>query len=109
MDGVLLAFFGARVVPVAVVADWHFAIGLLDAAEHFLVNGLAERFESLGHCLRVRILRFEVLDDIRVALVLDPEVIVRARFAVQVELVRNDLGSWRRGRGGILRDRGTGQ
>ena len=86
---ILLALFGARVIPVVPVAGRDAQIGLLDAPEHLLVErflqGLPRRHDGFG----VRVLGFEVRRDFRVGLVPHPEIVVLEGVAVDLRFARH--------------------
>ena len=98
LDGVLLAFLGARVVEIRASARGHGEIGLLDAGEHLLVEGVAEGLEVLRHRFGVGVLRFEIADDLGAGLLAQPEIGIDDGGAVAY-LAVVDLRGDRRGRG----------
>ena len=62
--GVLLAFFGARVVEILAAAGGDGEIGLLDMPQHLLIDGVAEGLQIAGHGLGVGVFRLQVLHDL---------------------------------------------
>ena len=87
LDGVLLAFLGARVVEEFAAAGGHREIGLLDVPQHLLIDGVAEGFQVAGHGLGVGVFRLQVLHHLRTRLLAQPKVGVdhsgpMPRFAV---------------------------
>jgi len=95
VDRVILSLLGAVVVPVAVVEVGDGEVGLLDAAEHLVVELLLERLGVLHPGGGVRVFRLEVGDDLGVGLIADPEVVVGADFAVEGVDLGDDSGGWR--------------
>ena len=86
--GVLLPLFRARVIKVLADARRHTEVGLLDAAEHLRVERLLQHLGRLHHLFGVGVLALQVLDDLRVALLPEPEVVVLEGVAVDVGGVR---------------------
>jgi hypothetical protein len=97
VDGVLLPFDLALVVPEAAAPIRHGLVGLLDAREHLRVEALAERLQGPHHCGRIRVLRVEVRDDRGVVLLAQPRVVVDAALAELRGNARLARGDRRRG------------
>jgi hypothetical protein len=92
-DRVLLALLVARVVEVAALRVRRLGIVLLQASERFLVERLRQPRQRLERRGRVRVLGPQVLDDLRVLPLAEPEVIIDARLAVlddRLRLLRRD-------------------
>ena len=87
-DLVLLALFRARVIEVVADAHRDAEVGLLDAAEHLLVERLLQRLRRLHDRFGVGVLGLQVLDDLGVLLLSQPEVVVGQRVAVNPGGVR---------------------
>ena len=83
VDRVLLALLGARVIEVAAVAVGDRQVGLLDVAEHLLVESLLKGLGRLHHRVGVGVLGLEVGRHLGVGLVPQPEVVVRPGLAVE--------------------------
>jgi hypothetical protein len=83
MDGILLAFLGACVVPVFAFADRHTQVGLLDTAKKLLIEPVLKRIGRLHDRLGIRVFGLQVLDDLRVLLLSEPVVVIHERLAVQ--------------------------
>jgi hypothetical protein len=98
LDRILLPLFGARVVEVLSAPRRHRHVGLLDAAEHFLVERPLQFLLPGGHGLGIGVLRLQVVDDLRVRLLAQPPVMVDHLFAVPRLPVLNPLAD-RRERG----------
>jgi len=82
-NGVGLTLLGAVVVPVAVVAVGDGEVGLLDAAEHLVVELLLERHGVLHPGVGIGVLLIEVGDDLGVGFLAEPEVVVGPDVAVE--------------------------
>ena len=76
MDGVLQTLFGARVIPPVAVAEGNRNVGLLDVAEHLLVELLAQPGKRRHHRFGVGVLGFEKGVDFGILLVAQPCVVV---------------------------------
>jgi hypothetical protein len=87
IDGVLLALFGAAVVPVPVVADRHAQVGLLDVREHLAVKLLFEWFQTFRESFAVHVLALDVLDNFRIGFFLDPVIRIVDGLAVEIEVI----------------------
>ena len=83
-DRVLFPLLGARVVEVVAEPRRHAQVGLLDAPEHLRIERLLQRLGGLHHLLRIGVLGLEVLQDLRVGLVAQPEVVVCERVSVDL-------------------------
>ena len=110
VDGVLQAFFGAGVVPPGAVAVGDGDVGLLDVAEHLVVELVAQAGERRGDGVGVSVFGFEVLEDFGALFFAEPGVVVAEGDAVQDGLFwlntgDRGAGNWR-GRNGCGRDRG---
>jgi hypothetical protein len=79
---ILLPFLRARVVVERIAAHRDGEVGLLDAAEHLLVQLLLERLEVLRHLVGVGVLCLQILDDIGILAIAQPEVVVDEDVAV---------------------------
>jgi hypothetical protein len=82
VDGVLLAFFGAGVIGVAAEKVGDAKVGLLNAAEHFLVKGFLEGLGGFQEGVGEGVFFLEVGGDARVVFVAEPGVMVHAAVAV---------------------------
>jgi len=102
VDGVLLAFDGAGVVFETAQCVWDAEIGLLNPAEHFLVEAGLEGFCRFEVGVGVRVFGFEVGEDARIFFVAEPGVVVDA--AVGVDYVLDGFAESERG----LKSGGTG-
>ena len=89
---ILLALFGARVIKILALARRNAQIGLLQVAEHFLVQRFLKFGGRLHHRRGVGILRFEIFHYVGIFSVAQPEVIILERCAVHLRRVRNLLG-----------------
>ena len=83
MDGVLQPLFGARVVPPGAVAIGNGDVGLLDVAEHLLVELVAQVGEGRHDGVGVGVFGIEVGGDVGVFLVAQPGVVVGEGDAVE--------------------------
>ncbi len=83
VDGVLQAFFGAGVVPPGAVAVGDGDVGLLDVAEHLVVELVAQAGERRGDSVGVSVFGFEVLEDFGALFFAKPGVVVVEGDAVQ--------------------------
>jgi hypothetical protein len=97
-DRVLLALLGARVPVVPALPVRHRAVGLLDAAEHLVVQLALQRLRGREHHFGVGVLGVEVCGDVRVRLVAEPRVVVREALAVNLGDVRDALRDRRLGK-----------
>src|SRR5579863_4901522 len=79
---VLLAFFGAREIEVTAEAIGNGQVGLLNPAEHFLIELLLKGLGTSKHGIGVSILSVEVGDNLGVLLVVKPCVRVDATVVV---------------------------
>ena len=100
-DRVLQALDRAAVVVEAAVAGGDAEVGLLDPAQHLLVERLAERLQVRGRRLGVGVLRLQVAHDVGRALLPQPVVGVHERAPVPDLCVV--LSGRDRGRGGRAR------
>jgi hypothetical protein len=82
VDGVLLAFFRARVIRVAAEKVGDAEIGLLNAAEHLLVEGFLEGLGGFQEGVGEGIFLLEVGENAGVVFVAEPGVMVHAAIAV---------------------------
>ena len=109
VDGVLHALFGAGVVPPVAVAVGDGDVGLLDVAEHLVVELVAEAGERGHDGFGVGVFGFKVGGDFGILLVAEPGVVVGEGDAVQDGLFwlnTGDRGAGNRlGRNGCGRDR----
>ncbi len=96
VDPVLLTFLRARVIEIVVDAHGHREVGLLDPAQHLVVELLLELFGVLHDGGRVRVLLFEVIDDLRVVALSKPVVRVEPLLPVPLRTVGDPGGDRRR-------------
>ncbi len=82
-DGVLFSFFGADVVPPVAFAVGGGLVGLLDVAEHLVIELVAEGSEVGGEGFGVLIFGFEVGGDVGMVFVAQPGVVVGEGDAVE--------------------------
>jgi len=82
VDGVLLAFFRPSVIGVAAEAIGDAEVGLLNAAELFLVQGFLEGLEGFQEGVSEGVFFLEVGGHARVVLVAEPGIMVHAAIAV---------------------------
>jgi hypothetical protein len=109
VDGVLLAFFRAGVIRVAPEKVRDAEIGLLNAAEHFPVEGFLEGLGGIQEGVGEGVFLLEVGEDARVVFVAEPGVMVHAAVAMGDVLdgfAEGDGGLY--GRGGAAFGRGRG-
>src|SRR6185437_9249199 len=71
-------------------------VRLLDAAEHLFIKSAAERLETLRHRGRVRVLRLQILADLRVGFFAQPEVFVDDGSSVAHLAMVEARRDWRR-------------
>ena len=83
-DRVLLALFGARQVPPVAVAEGHGYVGLLDVAEHLVVEIVAQAGQGRHFGFGVGVFRLEIGDDFGVFLVAQPGVVVGEDGSVEL-------------------------
>src|SRR4029077_3183174 len=111
MQGILLAFLGAREIKVAAQSVGNRKVGLQDAAEHFLVEFFLKRFGIPKRGVGVGVFRVEVGDDFGIVFIAEPGVVVDAAVAVDDVLDRvapRDGGPGRADALGIGRKAGRG-
>jgi len=101
MDGVLLAFFGAREIEIAAETVGDGEIGLQDAAEHFLVKLFLKRFGGAENGVGVGVFGVEVGEDFGILFFAKPGVGIDA--AVAVEDVLDGMEAGERGLRGVGR------
>jgi hypothetical protein len=82
VDGVLLALFRAGVIGVAAETVGDAEVGLLNAAEHFLVEGFLEGLGGIQEGVGEGVFFLEVGGDAGVILVAEPGVVVHAAVTV---------------------------
>ena len=82
MDGVLLALFRAGVIGVAAEKVGDAEVGLLNAAEHFLVEGFLEGLGGFQEGVGEGVFFLEVGGDAGVVFVAEPGVVIHAAVAV---------------------------
>ena len=82
IDGVLLAFDGARVIFVAAKGIGDAEVGLQDAAEHFVIEFFLDGFGGFEVGRGVVVFGGEVGGDARVMFVAEPGVVVHAAVVV---------------------------
>ena len=83
VDGVLVAFLGAGVVPPVAVAEGDGDVGLLDVAEHLPVEVVAQAGQRGHPGFGVGVFGLQVGGDLGVLLVAQPGVVVAEGHAVQ--------------------------
>ena len=93
-DPVWATFLGPVVVQVPVLRPGHVGIILLDPTEHLLVERLLERLGMRHPVSRVRVLLFEILDDLGILLLPEPRVLIDTDISVGRDL---DRSLWRIG------------
>ena len=99
LDGILLAFFGARIVKIAIAAGGHREVSLLDAAQHFRIQRLFKRLQTFGHRVGVGVLGLQILDHRRIGFVAQPKVVVDHSGSMPLFAVLNAVSDrWRVGR-----------
>jgi hypothetical protein len=96
VNGVLFALFRAGVIRVAPEKVGDTEIGLLNAAEHFLVEGFLENFRGFQEGVGEGVFLLEVGEDAGVVLVAEPGVMVHATIAVD-----DVLDGFAKGNGGL--------
>jgi hypothetical protein len=108
MDGVLLAFFGTREIEIAAKAGGNRQIGLLDTAEHFLVELFLKSFGAGKHGVGVSVFGVEVGDDFGIIFIVEPVVWIDAAVFVNDVFDRmatrdgwNSRAGWWRGGIGV--------
>src|SRR6266550_1145734 len=107
VDGIVLAFHEPRIVEVIALAERHGLVVLQHAPLQLVVESSLQRLRGGHDGLGVRILVFEVFDDVRIIPVLEPVVLVDAHGAKLVEAVRpHRRHGWRERRRGRRRRRG---
>ena len=94
MDGVLLAFFRAGVIGVAAKEVGDAQVGLLNAAEHFLVKGFLEGLGGFQKGVGEGVFFLEVGGDPGVVFVAEPGVMIHATIAVDDVFDRITEGDW---------------
>ncbi len=101
VDRVLLSLHRAHVVEVIAAPHRDVLVGLLDAANQFVIELLLEPFCALENRFGIHILRFEVFQNFRVfaGVVPKPKVVIDAGVAVDLNLLRDDLRDRRFGSG----------
>ena len=104
---VLLALFGARVVPVAVLAKGNAVVGLLDVAQRLVVQLLGQRLLTGGRTFSVSIFRFEILVNFGARPLAQPRVVVHQHDTVHRSFGMNLFRNWGNGRLGSKRTRQT--
>jgi len=82
VDGILFTLFGAGVVPPASLAIRGSLVGLLDPAQHLLIERSLEALGRIHDCSSVGVLGLQVADDFLAGLLPQPEVVVNERVAV---------------------------
>ena len=82
-DGVLLAFFGADVIPPVAFAVGGGLVSLLDVTEHLVVEVVAKRSQVGGDGFGIFVFRLEVVGDFGIVLVAQPGVGVGEGDAVE--------------------------
>jgi hypothetical protein len=85
LDAVLPSLDGAAEVLVRSLADRRGGVGLLDAALDLVEQLLLEGFGARHHLARVRVLGLQVLADLRVVTVAEPEPVVDPLVAVRAQ------------------------
>ena len=88
VDGVLLALFRADVIGIAAEKVGNAEVGLLNAAEDFLVEGFLKGFGRFEEGVGEGVLFLEVGGDAGVVLVAQPGVMVHAAVAMDDVLDR---------------------
>lgn len=99
MNRILLALLGARVIKVITTADRDAEVRLLDPPQHLLIESVAERPQFPRRRIRISIFGFEVLNNFRIRLPSQPEIVVSDRFTMPDFAVFDAAGN-RRGYGG---------
>ncbi len=95
MNRVLQPLLGARVIPPAAVAEGNRNVGLLDVAQHLVVELFLQAGQWSHHCFGIGVFGFEVGGDFGIFLVAQPGVVVDKRVAVK--LVSVCCLAWQRG------------
>jgi len=94
VDGVLLAFFGAGVIGVAAEKVGDAEVSLLNAAEHFLVEGFLEGLGGFQERVGEDVFFLDVGGDPGVVFVAEPGVMIHAAVAVDDVLDGFAEGDW---------------
>ena len=76
IDRILLPFLGPGEIEVVAAPDRNAEIGLLNAAQHFLIEGVRERLQALCLGFGVGVLAFQIADDIRILFVAQPMIVI---------------------------------
>jgi len=93
MNRVRLAFLGARVIEIIVALHRRRYICFLNTAKDFAIKVRLQRFGGRHYLLGVSIFSFEVVNDVRIGAVAQPEVIVDAPVAVTRDFRRDGLSN----------------
>ena len=84
MNRVLQFLLGSRVIPPTAVSKGNRYVGLLDVAQHFVVELFLQAGQRSHLSLRILVFRFEISNYVGIFLVTQPCVIVGEGFAVNL-------------------------
>jgi hypothetical protein len=99
---ILFALFSTRVIIIFAAPAGNRKIGLLDAAEHLLVERLFERMQLLGQRFRICVFGLEIFDDLRIRFFAEPKIVVDHGCAVARLAMFDSFGDrWRDSRFGL--------
>jgi hypothetical protein len=99
MEGVLLAFDGLGGIEIAAEAVRYGEVGLLDAGEHFMVEGFLKCLGGLEDGVGIGVFRLEMADDFGIFFFAEPGVVINAEVSVNLVLDRTAGRDRRLGRG----------
>ena len=107
---VLFAFLRPAVEEIAALGIRRRVVGLLDPTKHLGVKRFLKLFVGRHHRVGVRVLGLEMIDDLRILLLAQPEIVIRQLVAVQPDNFRLLLrGGRSRGLGIELSECGHGE
>ena len=92
VDRILLPFHRARVIEVRALAIRHLDVGLLDPAQHLVIELLLQLRGGLHHLVGVGVLGLEVGDGLGALLVAEPAVFIDAVLSMKSQGLRDFLG-----------------
>jgi len=82
VERILLTLVRAGEIEIAAQAVGNREVRLLDAAKHFLIELLLKLLGRLQDCVRVRVLGYQVGDDIGIFFLAEPSIVIDAAIAV---------------------------
>ena len=82
VDRILFALLRARVIKITSPTIRHSVVGLLDVADHLFVELVLQGNGGFHHHFCVRILGFQMCDDLRICFLSQPEIVVDHRIVM---------------------------